>query len=44
MAHVNEGSQTYLPPTCISTNGTSHTCLYYSAAENHQTFAYTHFL
>jgi len=27
MARVNEGSQFYLPPTCLSTNGMSHPAL-----------------
>ena len=43
MAHVNEGSQFYLPPTRLSTSGMNHTCLYSPAIEHHRTLAGTHF-
>jgi len=36
-------TQFYLPPTGLSTNGMSHTCLYSPAAEHHCTLAGTHF-
>ena len=43
MAHVNEGSQFYLPPTRLSTSGMNHTCLYSPATQHHRTLAGNHF-
>jgi len=43
MARVIELSQFYLPPTCLSTSGMSHTCLYSPAAERHRTFGWYSF-